>query len=296
MHKKRLICLNNCLKWSCCYKKAASLFVLHKKCLTFVIAKATGTLDEWLSQRSAKPCTAVRIRQVPQRRVHCWALFFVSTLSVGFYMADNFLEKRMEQYRARSGGAVAKGKDGLAALLLKNRSVRGYQSSYIVREDQLRRIVAVNSRVPSARNRQPLRFRLVLCDEAAKVLPLVRMGTGLADVELPLKGTEPNAFIVVCSTIEPRNSTYVDLGISVQSMLLQAVEMGLNGLCMMAFDKEALTEVLGLPCEPLVVLAIGKGCETVKIVDIAADGDRGYYRKEGVHYVPKVVAEDLIIK
>ena len=25
-----------------------------------------GTLDEWLSQRSAKPCTAVRIRQVPQ--------------------------------------------------------------------------------------------------------------------------------------------------------------------------------------------------------------------------------------
>ena len=26
----------------------------------------TGTLDEWLSQRSAKPRTAVRIRQVPQ--------------------------------------------------------------------------------------------------------------------------------------------------------------------------------------------------------------------------------------
>ena len=26
----------------------------------------SGTLDEWLSQRSAKPRTAVRIRQVPQ--------------------------------------------------------------------------------------------------------------------------------------------------------------------------------------------------------------------------------------
>ena len=25
-----------------------------------------GSLDEWLSQRSAKPCTAVRIRQEPQ--------------------------------------------------------------------------------------------------------------------------------------------------------------------------------------------------------------------------------------
>lgn len=28
-----------------------------------------GALDEWLSQRSAKPSTAVRIRQAPQRKV-----------------------------------------------------------------------------------------------------------------------------------------------------------------------------------------------------------------------------------
>ena len=29
--------------------------------------RKTGSLDEWLSQRSAKPCTAVRIRQEPQK-------------------------------------------------------------------------------------------------------------------------------------------------------------------------------------------------------------------------------------
>mgnify|MGYP007039688069 CR=1 FL=1 len=29
-------------------------------------SKQSGSLDEWLSQRSAKPCTAVRIRQEPQ--------------------------------------------------------------------------------------------------------------------------------------------------------------------------------------------------------------------------------------
>ena len=62
---------NNCLKMAYDGKKWLSLFVLHKKCLTFVIANgyavANGTLDEWLSQWSAKPCTAVRIRQVPQR-------------------------------------------------------------------------------------------------------------------------------------------------------------------------------------------------------------------------------------
>ena len=37
-----------------------------KICTTFATAnEKNGSLDEWLSQRSAKPCTAVRIRQEP---------------------------------------------------------------------------------------------------------------------------------------------------------------------------------------------------------------------------------------
>ena len=39
-----------------------------KICTTFATAnKKNGSLDEWLSQRSAKPCTAVRIRQEPHQ-------------------------------------------------------------------------------------------------------------------------------------------------------------------------------------------------------------------------------------
>ncbi len=48
-----------------------------KNVLPLSSQKAIGTLDEWLSQRSAKPCTAVRIRQVPQRAPIIGALFFV---------------------------------------------------------------------------------------------------------------------------------------------------------------------------------------------------------------------------
>lgn len=211
-------------------------------------------------------------------------------------MADNFLEKRMEKYRSHSTASSSVKKDGLASLLLKNRSTRGYDASYMVRADQLRRIVAVNSKVASARNRQPLRFRLVTSDEACKVLPFVRMGAGLKELHLPLEGTEPNAFIVVCSAIEPRNSTYVDLGISAQSMLLQAVEIGLNGLCIMDFDAAELVDSLRLPYKPLLVIAVGKSGEKVKLVEINEEDDHAYYRKEGVHYVPKVVVEDLIIE
>lgn len=210
-------------------------------------------------------------------------------------MADNYLEKRMEQYRSRQASTM-KPKDGLAGLLAKNRSTRGYDSSYLVREDQLRRIVAVNCKVASARNRQPLRFRLVISDEAPKVLSHIRMGAGLKEMNLPVPGTEPNAFIIVCSTIEPRNSTFIDLGISVQSILLQAVEMGLNGLCIMDFDADALVEGLQLPYKPLLVIVIGKSAEKVQLVDINAGESHSYYREGGVHYVPKVVADELIIK
>lgn len=203
----------------------------------------------------------------------------------------------MEQYRSRSFSPVgAKTKEGLASLLIKNRSTRGYDASYIVRADQLRRIVAVNTKLASARNRQLLRFRLVTRDEAHKVLPFIGMGAELSGLQLPLKGSEPNAFIVICSTMEPRDSTFVDLGISAQSMLLQAVEMGLNGICLMSFDKEKIKESLALPYEPLMVVAIGKSGEKIQLVDIREGDNHSYYRENGVHYVPKVVVKDLIIE
>ena len=212
-------------------------------------------------------------------------------------MADNYLEKKMEQFRSTTGISPAKGNKGsLSALLLKNRSTRGFDSSFKVRKDQLRRIVSVNNKVASARNRQLLRFCLVTDEKAHFVLPHIKMGSALSEMSLPLPGTEPNAFIIVCSVEPPHASTYIDLGISVQSMLLQAVEIGLNGLCLMSFDKEKIVENLSLPYEPLVVLAIGKSAEKIEVVDIPADGDRSYYRKDGVHYVPKVVVDDLIIE
>ena len=273
-----------------------------KNVLPLSSLKATGTLDEWLSQRSAKPCTAVRIRQVPQKSLSFWGSFIFSGHSVRVSrtltltdMADNYLEKKMEQHRASAGNTSSKGKNCLSVLLEKNRSTRGYDSSFIVRPDQLRRIVAVNTKVASARNRQVLRFRLVMSDEAHKLLPYISMGAGLADVHLPLPGHEPNAFIVVCSAIEPRTSTYIDLGISVQSMLLQAAEIGLNGLCILSFDKDAIKGALALELEPLMVVAVGKSAEKHALVEITADEPHDYYRKDGVHCVPKVRLDDLII-
>ena len=131
----------------------------------------------------------------------------------------------------------------LGRLLLKNRSHRGYDTGFVVREDQLRRMIEVNTRIPSARNQQVLRFRPVLADEAHKVLPHIRLGGALPALRLPFPGTEPNAFIIICSTVEENRYVDMDLGISAQSMLLQAAEIGLNGICIGALDRRCRTGI-----------------------------------------------------
>lgn len=209
-------------------------------------------------------------------------------------MADNYLERRMEAYRSQPAQRPLRPAT-LERLLEKNRSVRGYDTRFIVREDQLRRIAGVCTKIPSARNQQVLRFRLVLAGEAGKVLPHIRMGAALPELHLPLAGTEPNAFIVICATVAEDRWVSIDLGIAVQSMLLQAVEIGLNGLTIGAFDREAVRRALDLPCEPLLILAVGKSAERIERVEIGAGGDRRYYRRDGVHYVPKIRLDDLLI-
>ena len=210
-------------------------------------------------------------------------------------MADNYLGKKMEDHQ-RATSPAKRPRPTLSRLLERNRSHRAFDASFRVREDQLRRIIEVATKVPSARNQQVLRFRPVLADEASKILPHIRLGGALPELKLPVAGTEPNAFVVICSTVEMSHYVSVDLGIVVQSMLLQAVEIGLNGICIGAFDAKAVKEELGLPCEPLLVLAIGRGKDNIRLTEISAEENHNYYRQDGVHYVPKVRVEDLILK
>lgn len=210
-------------------------------------------------------------------------------------MADNYLEKKMEEYRSRGTAPKSTSAVPLNRLLLLNRSYRGYDQRRIVSEEELRRIISVNTRLGSARNQQCLRFRMVTADEAHKVLPHIKFGGALPELHLPIKGTEPQAFIIVCSTIEENKWVDIDLGISVQSMMLKATEMGLNGICIGAFNAQAITEAFALPYTPLLIVAIGKGAEQIQLTEIAEADSHAYYRTEGIHYVPKVKLEDLII-
>ena len=209
-------------------------------------------------------------------------------------MADNYLEKRQQELAERRPKVVHP-HPSLDSLLKKNRSYRGYDSSRVVSREDLLRLLEVVPYVGSGMNAQPLRFKLVCGADATLIHPLVKLGAALPEEHLPHSGEEPSAYIVVCSAAPASRVVDIDLGIAAQSILLKAVENGLGGIFILNFKADAVREALGLPLDPIAIIGIGKPKESVFLVEAQPDSDLNYYRKDGVHFVPKLGVPDLII-
>lgn len=212
-------------------------------------------------------------------------------------MADNYLERRQEELAQRRAPAAKKRSGGVSldTLLKKNRSYRGFDPSRAVSEEELKSLVQATTLCGSGMNRQLLRYRLVFGEEAAKVQPLITLGAALPEEHLPKSGMEPGAFIVACSEAEPDKPLWIDLGIAGQSILLKAVEKGLGGIFILNFRANELKAALGMEMSPLAVIAIGKPAENIFLKPVKAGESLKYYRKDGVHFVPKLTLEDILI-
>ena len=212
-------------------------------------------------------------------------------------MADGYLEKRYDEVFGQGAKKTIVKHTSIETLMERNRSYRGYQKDFFVRLDMLERIVAVNTKIASAKNQQVLRFKLVTKETGANiVVQNMKLGGLLPELHLPYPGTEPEAFIIICSTIPENKFVDIDLGISAQSMLLKATEMGLNGIMIGAFNKAKICEAFQLPCEPLLILAIGKGAEKIKLKPVDEGEKLAYYRDDNdQQYVPKIRWEQLVL-
>lgn len=211
-------------------------------------------------------------------------------------MADNYIENKFDEYNSKKKVVYKSAGRSLDELMKKNRSYRGYDQAYSVSKSTLEKIVAVNMLLPSAKNQQALRFKLVTEGNGDDiVLENIKLGGMLPELHLPFAGTEPRAFIIICSTVPESKMLHVDLGIAAQSMLLKAVELGYNGLMIGAFNAKKIEEAFALPYPPVLILAVGKGAEKIKLTEISAAESHAYYRENGTHIVPKVRWEELIL-
>ena len=102
-------------------------------------------------------------------------------------MADNYLEKRYEETLGAGHVRVKRVGHTLDELILRNRSYRGYLKDYVVKKEELERIVGVCNKIPSARNQQVLRFRLITKgDGSEKILKNIKLGAALPELHLPV--------------------------------------------------------------------------------------------------------------
>lgn len=183
--------------------------------------------------------------------------------------------------------------------LLRNRSCRRFYQDYIIPENDLLTIADAARLSPSGRNIQALKF-LISCrpELNSRIFPTLAWAGYLTDWAGPEEGERPSAYIIqlLDKSITP-NIMSEDCGITAQSMLLQATELGYGGCIIAAVRRKELHAVLELDDRYTVmnVIALGKPKETVVIEDMK-DGEYRYWRDaDGTHHVPKRSLEELVI-
>lgn len=187
----------------------------------------------------------------------------------------------------------------LKSLVTACRSIRSFDESHPVTKDDLLELIDTSRLVASAANRQPLKYRIITGDECKKVQPLTAWAGALPELELPPIGSMPTAFILICHDTNVSQSSdyaWIDVGISAQTLALDAADNGI-GCCMIAsFGKEIRT-VLGLPENllPRLLIAFGYPAETA-VICAPKNGDVKYFRDDaGLHFVPKRPLDEVVI-
>jgi len=187
-------------------------------------------------------------------------------------------------------------------IVLKNRSYRGFDSTVKITDKEMLEIVDCARLSPSSVNMQPLKYYVSNEDlEVSKILENTYWAKGLPNLVLPKENQGPTAFIVILQDLNINNNLnrfLKDVGIVAQSMLLAATEMGYGGCMIGSYNSDAIKDLLSLSdnYEPLLVLALGKPIETIKIVDVVDDKTKYYRDDNDVHYVPKRKIEDIVLK
>lgn len=186
--------------------------------------------------------------------------------------------------------------NALKDLIVKNRSCRKFDQSRKVTKDEFLRLVELARLSASAANRQTLRFALADGARAEAVFANISWAGYVKD-GAPKLEQRPTAYILILSDKKEGKADLVTAGIAMQSILLGAAEMGLCGCIFGSIKREKLQESLNLSgdYEIINLIAIGKCAEDIRITDIKKGDSTKYWRDGGVHFVPKIITDDLIV-
>ena len=184
--------------------------------------------------------------------------------------------------------------------LYSRRSIRKFKQIPVTRE-QINALLDAALVAPSARNGQILRYCAVSSPEKRKeIFSNTAWGGYVQPKRNPVCDvTSPMLYIVV-SAVNGENPvshhTWADAGAAIENMLLTAVELGLGGCWIGAFNRETLEKAIDQAQgeTALYIVAFGVPDETPILERIGADGDTKYYLDEtDTLHVPKYSVDSV---
>ena len=182
-------------------------------------------------------------------------------------------------------------------LIKSRRTIRKFHQKPLTCE-QLKEYIDAARVAPSGANLQPLKYIAVQSKAMAdKMFPLVKWAGYLAPDYNPADDERPTAYIVVCADTEIRKTGYeLDVGASVENIILSALSDGVGACWMAAIDRDEIRKILDIPesCEIPCLVALGYPKESPKEVDITTDIK--YYLDGETLCVPKRDMDEVLIK
>ena len=183
-------------------------------------------------------------------------------------------------------------------LVVRSRSYRRFQEAEPISVRTVRALVELARLVPTAGNRQPLKYVLsATAEKNGIIFPCLGWAAYLKDWSGPAAGERPAAYVVILADKEISESVQWDHPIAAQTIALGAAEEGLGACILASVNRERLRKDLKIPdrYDILLVVALGYPGETI-VLDEIKDGDFKYWRDElGVHHVPKRPLKELIL-
>jgi nitroreductase len=150
----------------------------------------------------------------------------------------------------------------------------------------------------SARNAQCIRYILITEDEMCNKIFSYTKWAGYIDWNPSIEDS-PTGYILMLNDKSigiPENLFHFDMGIASQNIMLKLRDMKYGGCLIGAYNKSKIREILDISSDydMGILIAIGKPNEKVEIVD--SENEIKYFRKNEIHYVPKLKRDKLILK
>jgi len=177
------------------------------------------------------------------------------------------------------------------------RSCRRFQEQREIPPEKLREIIGCAGVAPCASNLQRLRYSIITEETEREVLfSGIGWANYLTDWNGPEAGERPSAYIVIHAPETEKSFTGIDVGIAASYLVLCAAEDGIGACMLLNFQRNTVDSVAPAPGYTVaLVVALGYPGEIVKL-ERNSEIIKYWRDREGVHHVPKLPLEALILK